>query len=221
MKKKFRDCFFVRMLRINRIDSMKLVKFLFFICLSCFFAACNDGDEGYDVAFLGDHQVKNWNLEESFPNFNTKNYGGRAASGIQYLDYLKDAFVDSDIVVLLGNSDIPQLAEKGTDAAIGAYCDLLIQAAKLANSRQVYVYSFLPQNWSNATTTERLNTFIKRVNVILAQKVQAAGFIYVDVFNEFYDGFTIKSAYVESDGNSYNKSGYNLLATSLLSVYNK
>lgn len=200
---------------------MKLVKFLLFICLSCTFVACDDGNEGYDVVFLGDHQVKNWDLEESFPNFNGKNYGGVSAAGLQYMENLKEAFKSVDIVVLLGNADIPELSEKGTDAAINAYCDDLVKAIKNTGSHSAYVYSFLPQTWANNATTARLNTFIQRVNTILAQKVQAAGFVYVDAFNDFYDGFTVKSAYVESDGNLYSKSGYNLLVTKLLNVYKK
>lgn len=200
---------------------MKLLKLLSCFIVSCICIACNDEPKGYDVVFLGDSHVKRWNLEESFPDFNTKNYGGRTSSGLQYMEYLKDAFQNSDVVVLAGNNDIPQLSVKGSDEAISEYCDMMISYAKLINSHQVYVYSFLPQNWSNDTTTERLNNFIKRLNSILASKVIAAGFIYVDVFDQFYDGFTIKSALVEADGYTYNKGAYDLLTTNLLNAYKK
>lgn len=200
---------------------MKQLKLLSCIIISCVFIACNDEPKGYDVVFIGDSHVKRWNLEESFPDFNTKNYGGRISTGIQYFEYLKGAFQNSDVVILFGNADIPQLSVKGGDDAIAEYCDMMINYAKLTVSHQVYVYSFLPQNWSNDTTTERLNNYIKRLNTILASKVIAAGFIYVDVFDEFYDGFTIKSTLVEADGNTYNKDAYNLLATKLLNVYKK
>lgn len=197
---------------------MKKLKFLFLLVLSLVFTACTDGDEGYNVVFLGDHFVRNWDLEESFPNLKTKNFGGKQSSGLKYLSQMKDMYPNKDAVILLGNSDLPQLAEAGTDSAISEYCDKFVGYAKNLNSKHVYIYSFMPQNYSNDTTTKRLNEFIKKVNGILGPKVIAAGFTYIDVHADFYDGYSINPEYVIR-GEIYNQAAYHLLATKLLEVY--
>lgn len=197
---------------------MKKIKLFFLFMIAAVFTACNDGNEGYDVVFLGDHFVTNWDLEESFPNLKTKNFGGKQNSGLKYLSQLNKMHSNLDAVILLGNSDLPQLAEAGTDIAINEYCDKFVNYAKNLNSAHVYIYSFLPQNFSNDITTKRMNEFIKKVNSALKQKVISAGFIYLDVHDDFYDGYSIKSEYVVN-GEVFNKAAYHLLATKLLEVY--
>lgn len=205
-------------MNIVKCRSMKKIKLFFLFILAVAFTACTDGDEGYSVVFFGDHFVRNWNLEESFPNMKTKNFGGKQNSGLVYFSQLNEMHSEQDAVILLGNSDLPQLAEAGTDVAISEYCDKFISYAKNLHSKNVYIYSFLPQNYSNDTTTKRMNEFIKKVNSILGPKVIAAGFTYIDVHADFYDGYSINPEYVIR-GEIYNQAAYHLLAAKLLEVY--
>lgn len=198
---------------------MRVFKILFLLVFSFVVTACTDEGVGYDVVFLGDHFVRNWNLDETFPDMKTKNFGGKQNSGLSYLSQLKGMYPNKDAVLLLGNSDLTLLAEQGTDSAINDYCDNFVKCAKELNSKCVYVYSFLPQNYSNEITTVRLNKFIIKVNMVLENKVKSAGMVYIDAHDMFFKDYTINPEYTDANGETYNKNAYNLLATLLKQVY--
>lgn len=206
-------------MNIVKCRSMKKIKLFFLFILAVAFTACTDGDEGYNVVFLGDHLVSNWNLEESFPGMKAKNMGGKSVDGLKYLSEFKGMYQHAQVVLLLGNSDLLQLAIGESEQNISNYCDDLIRHAKALKSEHVYIYSFLPQNYSNETTTIRLNQFINRVNAILGPKVIASGFTYVDAHDDLYDGKTISPQYVLSNGESWNDICYHLLASKLMAVF--
>lgn len=118
--------------------SLKILKCLFLVLLIFVTNSCKEESLDSTLIFIGDSQVHNWDVEKSFPNRFTKNYGINGA-GIN--DFSGIHITEGEVVVEIGTNDIKAGM---TQSEIEDYVVLYEGIISSISSNQIFVISVLP-----------------------------------------------------------------------------
>lgn len=185
------------------------------VCLFVFaliVQACHH-DEDVQLSFIGDSIVEIWDLQQSFPTYQTENLG-RSSSGIEYITYYNGTFEGKNLVVLTGGNDITWLVDiiktVGVEQTVNQYVDNFITSISQLNPQRVYLYSLLPRGQSEELDVRLDNTYRMMINHALEAEAQMRGWIYIDAYSPFELNGEINPNYTR-DGIHPNKLGYDIL----------
>lgn len=163
---------------------MKLLLQLILYC--CLFTACSKEEaDDAPLYFIGDSHIANWDVESSFPNRITKNYGidGR---GIQDLENFRVEENNAIVIIEIGTNDISSVTsteyyetyEKIINN-IGGQRVLLLEVLPTNNKvKNAYIETF------NKEIRERIQKYPKVEIVECYEALQREGIIRIDLTRE-------------------------------------
>lgn len=182
--------------------SLKLFKYLLLILLmTCH--SCSDTPEYYN--FLGDSLVTRWDLQQSFPDLLTKNYG-LSGSGIEHIQAYAGKFDRQILVVLSGTND---LQANFTQDNVEKYADDFIKAVIATESDRIYIISVLPCRFNGNSERER-NRVIVEFNNAVRERAANSRIRFIDVHDMFLKDGELNMQY-SYDGLHLNHYGYEIL----------
>lgn len=188
---------------------MNRLKTLVLCLLALLATACHNEDKDPRLDFIGDSIVARWDLAESFPSFQTANYG-KSGSGITYIQSRAGYFAGQTVVVLTGTND--NLLMQGEAAR--QYAEDYVQAIVGLAASRTYLFSVLPREFTNDDpgVNERIRRFNQMVREI---SDNIPGIVYLDVYQDFIkDGKINPQLY--NDGLHLSPYGYEILTQALL-----
>lgn len=181
---------------------LKLFKYLLLILfMTCH--SCSDDPEYYN--FLGDSLVTRWDLQQSFPDLLTKNYG-LSGSGIEHIQAYAGKFDGQILVVLSGTND---LQANFTQDNVENYADDFIKAVIATGSDRIYIISVLPCRFNGNSERER-NRVIVEFNDAVRARAANGRIHYIDVHDMFLKDGELNMQY-SYDGLHLNPYGYEIL----------
>lgn len=200
---------------------MKFLKIVLLVGICCFWGSC-DSDMADEIIFIGDNQVREWNLDASFPNWENVAKTANIHGGISILEEKKQLYSDKKLVILLGTNDA---VTSGVSAEINAYADKYVDCiAKIGKNNMVYLFSIPPSVYYdtfNGLTEVQKNENIKLLNAAIRERAERLGWTYIDIYDDFLKDGRVNSELVIGDHihNQYTPKGYSILTAKLLSVW--
>lgn len=172
-------------------------------------------DEPLKVAFLGDSQVRNWDLDYWFPYNSNVNYGIPGSTAHDLISELNKPFQADRLVILAGINDIIQLSQTYDSQAT---VDSVLNCFKIIAghiSTDDIILSVCPVALTFENSNGRpLNSIVSEVNRGIAALCLQKNIKFLDISKQLssegalYEGFT-------QDGLHLNNRGYEIVSKTL------
>lgn len=165
-----------------------------------FLSSCSKGNNDFTLFFVGDSMVANWDVEASFPNRETRNWGKDGAR----VDYLNDVnLLDNEVIMLIGTND---LRANMNGEQIQKYAEKYQNAVSAVSTGRIILLSVLPTG--NADKNETIKTF----NTIIEQWASLEPNIkYLNCYSKFLDENDLLKSDLTREGLHLNDYGYIIL----------
>lgn len=189
----------------NLVREIKKVGNLFIITILFLFCSCSKESER-ELCFIGDSMIANWDVEESFPNRITRNWGKDGShADILGTIYIPDS--QSDIVILVGIND---LYSNMPNAELNTYCDKYANYVCRINAERIFLISILP------TSDKDKNMTVYEFNAKMKIRLkQYDNIVFVNCYKEFLNNKGLIKEGLTRDGIHLNDYGYMLLTDNL------
>jgi len=172
------------------------------LCSLLALCSCSKVDDERMV-FVGDSIIERWDVRYYFPTYRTVNYG-KGGSGMEHLTSMAQSAHGDIAVVVSGTNEYFKWDD--------AYAEQYITAIEQLGGKEVYVFSILPRHFEQ--DIEGINQKIKAMNAKLRPMIEAKGWHYLDVYDQFMAGDDINRD-LYNDGLHPSDHGYEIMTYEL------
>lgn len=171
-------------------------------------SSCESDIKDSKINFTGDSIVARWDIRQSFPSRNVRNYGV-GGTGIKLLESQSGDFLTEDVVVLSGTNDNNKFSSEHRED----YARRFVDAVTHLTTGRIFVISVLPRDFEG--DREYINKDISDYNDMLRELFKQYPRVrFIDVYPLFMSGSSIESRFY-SDGLHLNEVGYEISTENL------
>ncbi len=167
------------------------------------------------VVFLGDSQVRNWDVDYWFPFSFNINKGVAGYTVPDLIEHLSGSIISEKKIVLIGINDIIHLSQflEGQEVVDSVLNSFQVLTVYLASNDLVLSICPVSEKFCNSTSPD-LNGLISQVNAKLALICSKKSIRFVDVFYPLSNGTSLSEDFTQ-DGLHLNYKGYEIISKTL------
>lgn len=138
--------------------------------------------EGYDVVFVGDSLIENWQIDESFLDYSCFNMGisGDVTEGVINRLNLVDAVSPKIVVLEVGTNDLRRYGD--VDLAASNMKKIVDELIRIESVKQIIILGLLPTPANEASMNEMKQTLNRRYEDLSLQNDKIT---YIDLFEPY------------------------------------